>query len=103
MEIQARKWRLFVDECIFINVQYVFMHVHDGVGAVHITDDSLGVGHPAVSKHIGVIGHGAVWLSHVIVGIIIVVSTQTTQCVLVTAGHQVEAKERVEKNEFTLV
>ena len=77
-DIQARKWRLFVDECIFINVQYVFMHVHDGVGAVHVTNYSLGVGHPAVSKHIGVIGHGAVWLSHVIVGIVIVVSTQTT-------------------------
>ena len=62
-------------------------------------NDSLadvGVGHPAVSEHIGVIGQGAVWLSHVILGIVIVVSTQTTQCVLVTAGHQVEAKERVE-------
>ena len=99
MEIQARKWRLFVDECIFINVQYVFKHVHDGIGAVHVTDDSLGVSHPAVSELIGVIGHGTIWLSHVINGIVIVVSTQTTQCVLVTTGHQVETKERVERNE----
>ena len=53
-----------------------------------------------MSELIDVIGHGAVWLSHVIVRIVIVVSTQTTQCVLVTAGHQVEAKERVERNEL---
>ena len=33
MEIQARKWWLFVDECIFINV---LMHVHDGVSTVHV-------------------------------------------------------------------
>ena len=73
------------------------------LSAVYVTDDSLGVGHPlvshpAVSKLIGVIGHGAVWLSHVIAAIVIVVSTQTTQCVLVTAGHQMEAMERVERN-----
>ena len=61
-------------------------------------NDSLGVGHPAVSELVGVGGHGAVWLPHVILGIVIVVSTQTTQCVLVTTGHQVEAKERVERN-----
>ena len=79
------------------------MHGHDGVGIIHVTNDSLRVGHPsvshpAVSEHIGIIGQVAVWLSHVIVDVVIVVSTQTTQCVLVTAGHQVEAKERVERN-----
>lgn len=53
-----------------------------------------------MSEHVGVIGHDAVWLSHVILGIVIVVSTQTTQCVLVTARHQVETEDRVERNEL---
>ena len=42
MEIQARKWWLFVDECIFINVCVVFMHVHDGIEAVIVKKTHLG-------------------------------------------------------------
>ena len=59
------------------------MHGHDGVGIIHVTNDSLRVGHPsvshpAVSEHIAVTGQRAVWLPHVILGIVIVVSAQTT-------------------------
>ena len=51
-------------------------------------ESSLWIGHPAVSKVIGVGSHGTVRLPEVIHGVVVVVSTQSTQLVLVAVESQ---------------
>lgn len=43
---------------------------------------------PAVSKVIGVVGQGSIWSTEVVFSISIIVSTQTTQFVLIAVNHK---------------
>lgn len=43
---------------------------------------------PAVSKVTGVVGQGSIWSTEIVFSISIIVSTQTTQFVLIAVNHK---------------